>query len=95
MSDKKTKNFSDKTTEAEKLGNFSRKLGKEAADGTKNSANKVAKNPTKALEILPKLSTAAATGNQGAEAASGPSVLKFIYQETSLCLGNIQKIYHC
>ena len=88
----KFEKVSDDTMEDEGLVNFSHYLGKGEAKAAKNLSIDLAHNPTRAREIAAVLSTAAATENAKAIAATALSVIKFIHQRKSF--SEIQEKIH-
>ena len=69
-----TKTVSNITTRAERLEVYFESPGEGTAEAGENNANSVAKNPTRALELVAVLSNADAIGNPKATAATTSSV---------------------
>ena len=71
---------SDRTVDAEGLGDFFKHLGSAA----KNVGKKILNNPARALEIAANIGTAAASKNPRLIAATAPDVIKFVHQGKGL-----------
>ena len=71
---------SDRTINAEGLGDFFKHLGSAA----KNVGKKILNNPGRALEIAANIGTAAASKNPKPIAATAPDVIKFVHQGKGL-----------
>ena len=71
---------SDRTVDAEGLGDFFKHLGSAA----KNVGKKILNNPGRALEIAANIGTAAASKNPRLIAATAPDVIKFVHQGKGL-----------
>ena len=71
---------SDRTINAEDLGDFFKHLGSAA----KNVGKKILNNPGRALEIAANIGTAAASKNPRLIAATAPDVIKFAHQGKGL-----------
>ena len=71
---------SDRTVDAEGLGDFFKHLGSAA----KNVGKKILNNPGRALEIAANIGTAAASKNPRMIAATAPDVVKFVHQGKGL-----------
>ena len=67
---------SDRTINAEGLGDFFKHLGSAA----KNVGKKILNNPGRALEIAANIGTAAASKNPRIIAATAPDVIKFVHK---------------
>ena len=76
----KSQNVSDKTKNAEGLGDFFKHLGK----ATKSVGKKILNNPGRALEIAANIGTAAASKNPKLIAGVAPEVIKFVHQGEGL-----------
>ena len=71
---------SERTINAERLGDFFKHLGSAA----KNVGKKILNNPARALEIAANIGTAAASKNPLLIAATAPDVIKFVHQGKGL-----------
>ena len=71
---------SDRTVDAEGLGDFFKHLGSAA----KNVGKKILNSPGRALEIAANIGTAAASKNPRLIAATAPDVIKFVHQGKGL-----------
>ena len=71
---------SDRTINAEGLGDFFKHLGSAA----KNVGKRILNNPGRALEIAANIGTAAASKNPRLIAATAPDVIKFVHQGKGL-----------
>ena len=71
---------SDRTVDAEGLGDFFKHLGSAA----KNVGKKILNNPARALGIAANIGTAAASKNPRLIAATAPDVIKFVHQGKGL-----------
>ena len=72
---------SERTINAEGLGDFFKHLGSAA----KNVGKKILNNPGRALEIVANIGTAAASKNPRLIAATATEVIKFVHQGKGLC----------
>ena len=77
---------SDKTIQAEGLGDFFKNLGKKGLNVSKKMAKNVLKNPGRALEITSNIATAAATENPKAALSTLPEVINFYHTGKGLYL---------
>ena len=71
---------SDRTVDAEGLGDFFKHLG----SAVKNVGKKILNNPGRSLEIAANIGTAAASKNPRMIAATAPDVIKFVHQGKGL-----------
>ena len=75
---------SERTINAEGLGDFFKHLGKATAKAAQNVGKKILNNPGRALEIAANIGTAAASKNPRLIAATAPEVIKFVHQGKGL-----------
>ena len=75
---------SERTINAEGLGDFFKLLGKATAKAAQNVGKKILNNPGRALEIAANIGTAAASKNPRLIAATAPEVIKFVHQGKGL-----------
>ena len=75
---------SERTINAEELGDFFKHLGKATAKAAQNVGKKILNNPGRALEIAANIGTAAASKNPRLIAATAPEVIKFVHQGKGL-----------
>ena len=84
---KKTLIVSDKTIQAEGLGDFFKNLGKISSKAGKKLAKTVLSNPGRALDLTAKIATAAATNSPKAAFSALPEVINSYHTGTGLYLG--------
>ena len=75
---------SERTINAEGLGDFFKHLGKATAKAAQNVGKKILNNSGRALEIAANIGTAAASKNPRLIAATAPEVIKFVHQGKGL-----------
>ena len=75
---------SERTINAEGLGDFFKHLGKASAKAAQNVGKKILNNPGRALEIAANIGTAAASKNPRLIAATAPEIIKFVHQGKGL-----------
>ena len=75
---------SERTINAEGLGDFLKHLGKATAKAAQNVGTKILNNPGRALEIAANIGFAAASENPRLIAATAPEVIKFVHQGKGL-----------
>ena len=78
---------SDNTIQAEGLGDFFKKLGKDSGKAAKKLAANALKNPTRFLEIGGNVATAAIGKNPKAALSALPEVINFYHTGKGLYLG--------
>ena len=84
---KKTMIVSDKVIQAEGLGDFFKKLGKKGPNVSKKMAKNVLTNPGRALDLIAKLATAAASRNSKQALSTLPELITFYNTGKGLYLG--------
>ena len=74
---KKSMIVSDNTFQAERLGDFFKNLGKKGLNKSKNMAENLLKNPSRALDISANIATAAASRNPINVMSTLPDLITF------------------
>ena len=77
---------SDNVIQAEGLGDFFENLGKISTKAGKKLAKNVLSNPAQALDLTPKIATAAATKSPKAALSTLPEVINFYHTGKGLYL---------
>ena len=78
---------SDKVIQAEGLSNFFKNLGKKGLNVSKKMAKNVLSNPGRALDLTPKIATAAASRNSIQALSTLPELTTFYNTGKGLYLG--------
>ena len=84
---KKSMIVSDKTIQAKCLGDFFKKLGRVSGRAVKKLATNVLRNPSRFLEIVANVATAAVSKNPKAALSTLPEVINFYHTGKGLYLG--------
>ena len=84
---------SDKSIQAEGLGDFFNNLGTKRLNVSKKMAKNVIKNPGRALDITANIATAAASRNPENVLSTLPEVINFYHTGKSLYLGKFLKFF--
>ena len=79
---------SDKTIQAEGLGDFFKNIGKKGLNVSKKMAKNVLKNPSRALDTTGNIATAAASRNPENVMSTLPELIIFYNTGKGLFLGN-------
>ena len=80
---------SDKTIQAEGLGEFFKNLGKSSVKVGKKLAKNVLKNPSRALDITRNIATAAASRSLKNVLSTLPELINFYHNGKGLYLGKL------
>ena len=86
---KKSTNVSDNTIQAEGLGDFFQKFGKNFRKSGEKIAKNIISNPGRALDLTAKTATAAATNSPKAAISTLPEVINFYHTGKGLYLGKV------
>ena len=78
---------SNNVIQAEGLGDFLKNLGKKGLNVTKKMAKNVLSNPGRALDLTPKIATAAASRNSKQAPSTLPELITFYNTGKGLYLG--------